>query len=339
LWLQFHHACCDAVAALGFIDQLLREYNSRADRPHDVDRPQVVAHDDATRQVRVDRQVAHRLPRQPWLLAKQKQLARVWKFTRTRPRIVGLPKESLAYPEPFPQFAVTQISNFRRLQRDRDARESQPSVNDHLLAATFAALGDWIRHRGITSEKENLRLAVPMDLRKWMGKTSCFENCVSMIFLDRTLQETLASEPLLRSVAREMKEIKDGQLAGTMLKVLSLMAAFPPLMHRFMKWFTGATTSVVSNLGVVLDANREGMRDQKVEVGGAMLQSIDFLPPLRRGVPLAFGTLTYAGKLSVCLHYDPRVLPRAEATDLLARVWLLLDNEPSRLDMPCGQLR
>lgn len=351
LWLQFHHACCDGMAAVQLVDELLAAYqdqnvsasNGGEWQPEGA-RDSV---DGAASIIRADHAHGRRSPK---LLRLQRSglrrhCQRLWKFVRRRPYSIGSQLREPTGDEWYPAWNAFLMSDQHRLLRtaSESTIEAKASVNDHLLAAVFGALGDWLRRRGEGDARSLLRVAVPISLRhrdtsaiEHQAAAAC-ENCVSMVFLDRTLDDTLSSASLLRGISDELSQIKRTSLAGTTLQVLALLRAVPGAMRQFLR-FAGSTT-VVSNLGVILPSENGQPAARMIEADGLTLESIQFLPPVRRDVPISFGVLTYAGALSVTLHYDPRVLEHAEATDLLDRVQLQLDRERSEYEPPVRLMR
>ncbi|GEM_PF-6493174 len=50
------------------------------------------------------------------------------------------------------------------------------------------------------------------------------------------------------------------------------------------------------------------------------LSSLDFLSPLRPGTDVTFGVVTYAGTLSLCMHYKPHRIADVQARELFDRL-------------------
>jgi hypothetical protein len=137
-----------------------------------------------------------------------------------------------------------------------------------------------------------------------------------MVFIDRELDATRSQRLLLESVTEEMTRVKTSGQALSMLGVLAAFSLWPSGMRRILDWHPCPTTTVLSNVGRIFDRCPHDGSDLRTDVGDAVLESIDFLPPIRRGVPAAFGVNTYADELSCCMHYDPRRLTTEEATQL-----------------------
>jgi hypothetical protein len=76
-------------------------------------------------------------------------------------------------------------------------------------------------------------------------------------------------------------------------------------------------TAVLSNLGVQFDDLPLAYLGDRAIVGDALLDKIDFLPPIRKGTNASLGVVTYAGELMISLQYDPKVLSTILADDLL----------------------
>jgi len=86
-------------------------------------------------------------------------------------------------------------------------------------------------------------------------------------------------------------------------------------------WLLGGekclSTTVLSNLGVQFDDMPLGYLGDHVIASDALLDAIDFLPPIRKGTNASFGVVTYAGELMISLQYNPQVLSNLVADDML----------------------
>jgi hypothetical protein len=76
-------------------------------------------------------------------------------------------------------------------------------------------------------------------------------------------------------------------------------------------------TGFFSNLGPVLNRCSLPSRDGRLVCGNVVLDSIDFVIPRRPFVDVSSCVYTYAGRLHVLLHPDPRVLSEQDSSEML----------------------
>lgn len=106
-----------------------------------------------------------------------------------------------------------------------------------------------------------------------------------------------------------------------LIRVARLAGRFPygmkGLLNPGLFWKCYAT-AVLSNLGQPLQASPLSHSDaDEIRAGNLTLKRIDTLPPIRPRTHVAFGTVTYARRMSVAMRYDARVLDHESARRLL----------------------
>ena len=89
-----------------------------------------------------------------------------------------------------------------------------------------------------------------------------------------------------------------------------------------MNWLLGSdrclATAVLSNLGPQLGELPVPYRHGRACIGGLQLEQVELLPPVRRHTRAALGVVTYAGELTLSLHYDAACLNSEAAADFFA---------------------
>jgi hypothetical protein len=142
-------------------------------------------------------------------------------------------------------------------------------------------------------------------------------NSVSMVFLDR--QPSSFSDPgrLLISIHEQMQKIKRLQLQYTFLLSLGLSRLAPGGLSRATAADKCLSTSCLSNLGPVLNRTPLPRNEKRIVAGNVVLEAVDFVIPLRPHLNAAFCVYTYAGRLRVLMHCDPRVAGERHFRDLL----------------------
>jgi hypothetical protein len=142
-------------------------------------------------------------------------------------------------------------------------------------------------------------------------------NVVSMVFLDRRDQDLRDPQRLMESIHQEMSLIKRLQLGLTFVLSLKVCPWLPGGIRRMTRNRRCAATAVFTTYGEIRERSSLPYEDGHVVVGGAVLRSVDALPPLRPLTCVALGGLAYAGRFHVTLHYDSRVLTAASAHQLI----------------------
>lgn len=316
VWFQFHHSCCDGMAALQVLQQVFERYVGR----RTATRPSGTSDSDA------DRRGGDSFSVQKWRgswpgLHRPAELLRLLRFFGRRPLRVPTEAVCLTPHQGMPALVTRVVPDFAtRWQRHREASPAGGTVNDMLLASLFAGLATWLQDRGLFRTSRPLRVAVPMNMRRPRAAVDLCENDSSMVFLQRSLRGIVASRDLVCGVSREMSEVKRRGLGASMLKTLAVLAVFPGVLPRVVRRQSQACTTVLSNLGRVFEYSNLPRTGGKLLLGDAVLDTMDFMVPLRRGVPVAFGVSSYAGQLSICLHYDPRQMSLAGVEQLGDRV-------------------
>jgi hypothetical protein len=315
LLMQFHHACCDAVGGFAFLEDLLIAYAQGARGALSLR-----ALDDGS------------LPRRgrfaslsgPFLqVVRQKAvgLLRAWRFAVHTPMSLASPPmgdRRDALPEDYPTTHGRQLTVAESLRLRKAASRQGVTLNDLLMRDWFLAVSDWKKRHHPGPSGRWLRLCVPMNLRTEEHRQLPAANVISMAFVERRGKDLGNAECLLQGVHREMALIKRLHLGPAFVVGMGLVEKLPhKLLHAIGPgrcWASG----VLTNLGVVLSSPALPKReDGRLDVDGAVLEQIDALPPLRPATHAAFTAFTYAGQLSLTLHYDSRAIERAQAGDLI----------------------
>ncbi len=321
LFAQFHHSCCDAIGALRFIEDLLVAYHI------------ATAHGDAER-------ISHRLIHEHRLRDRGQFGMTRWKLVRmARKQAVGLlgarqflmrtpvPVQPIgavsagaALPGKYPTALTHEFSDSETVAIAHGAKWWDTTVNNLLIRDLFLALGRFRSNRQLGEGGEWLRLSIPINLRRDEDERLSAANVVSMVFLDRRPHDFHDAEALLDGIGREMRLIKANQLGLTFPLSLRFTRSLPGAIARMRRMSAKPIcrgTAVLSNLVRPLLYTPLPRCAGKIVAGGMTLERIEFLPPIRPYTLAAFGVLTYADRLNVSLHFDPRGLSQQEASELL----------------------
>ncbi len=319
LAFQFHHACCDAIGAMQFIEDILLAYDALAKNEQPDSRLSTL-----DSQI-LNRRANYGTTRWRLIASAHKQavgLLGARQFLMRKPVSV-LPAKAEQMDSPllanYPAFRSRTLSLSSSVALREAAKSAGTTVNNLLARDLFLALGQVRERIGVGSEHDWLRLTVPVDMRSPSDEGMPAANLLSMVFLDRRPTDFTAGKEFLSGIHREMKLIKDLNLGLTFLLSLGVTRAMPGALARMQRMSLQPRcrgTCVFSNLVQPLADSRLPLRGEKVTAGEMVLNDIEFLPPVRPFTSAAFGILTYAGQLRISLHFDSRTLPDQEAHQL-----------------------
>jgi hypothetical protein len=173
--------------------------------------------------------------------------------------------------------------------------------------------------RGITDDEAWLRMMVPMSLRTVEDSKIPAANIMSTVFLDRRRSDLADPVQLLDSIKQQMGLIKQNNLALIWVIALGIVDCIPGQMARSARSQGPVATTILTNLMRVFDKIKLPKVDGRLVTGNLRLDRFEIFAPLRPWTCTTFAVMQYAGRLQLCLQYDPRVLTAADAEELLQR--------------------
>jgi hypothetical protein len=311
-----HHVACDGIAIVGFAEELLRSYAQRIGvaglPPLPPSQPEKL-------------RGRGRFGLNAWRLLRNlgRQavgLIGVWQFAVHRPVPAGAqvsPQEAATLPADYPTTLSGELTAEETAALRQAAKALAVPLNDLLARDLFLAFDDWRRQHPPGNDRDWLRLTVPINLRGPADADMPAANVISMVFLDRRGAQIADAGRLLRGINAEMRRIKRLGLGLTFVLSLWAVRRLPGGLPRMVRPARCSATSLLSNLGPVLADGPLPRQDGQIALGGAVLESIDAVGPLRPLTHTAFSVFTYAGRLGITLHYDPRAISSAGAGELL----------------------
>ena len=315
---QFHHACCDGVGIQTLLSDLLVAYalakGARTDR---VRLPTL----DADRLARRGSygltfwKLAAMLPRQAAGLPGAFQF-----FARSPSPLLphqAAPNEDLP-PRAYPATLTYTFAQSETTALNDAAGRLNVTVNDLLTRNLYLALSDWrVRHKAGDVD-DWLRVMIPTNLRSARDRLQPATNMVGAIFLDRRGRDFGNPAKLLGGIATELRLTQKYGLGMIFLYALHVLGVIPNGLQSIARQNRCMVSAILSNLGRPLlrcPVPREGGR---LVSGNLVLQRTDGAVPLPPYNCVSFTAMEYARRLSMTLHYDPRVLSVAQADDLLS---------------------
>ncbi len=321
---QFHHSCCDGIAANQFIADVLRAYDVAVGRPGGDSLP--FSEVDFTRLPRRNRFGAN------WLDWLGRRIVDLWGmalgpaiFLLTRPaslRTSHVVDDHSQDGEVVPDLVTWRFTKTQFTNLLTKARTSDATLNDLLLRDVFLTVGAWNREHCPEPNRDLIRIMVPFNLRGPEHRNLPAVNIVGMANLDRRFHWPWYknAQRLLRGIQLETWFLKSFRIVTCFPCILWVLGSLPGGLHRYLRPDRCLATCVVSNLGRIFLDTPLTQHDGKVVAGGLSVEAIDTAPPVRDGSGVAMTFCTYAGQLSVSMNYDPHRFRRATAERLLQHI-------------------
>jgi len=319
LIVQAHHCATDALGMSSVFDDLLIGYALKQGAPADV-----AALPELDERRLLDRGTPG-VTTETFLKMVHKQavgLLGVREFLLRRPvpltgKMCRLDDPSA--PPPFPAPRTHEFTPDETRQIVARAKSLSVTLNDLLVRDLFLVLGAWREENGYGAERDWLRMSIPVGLRTAAETQMPMANSVSMVFLDRRQTDLCDGQHLLDGIRRQMQRIKRNRLQYTFILSLALSRLTPGGLSNRAPDVRCRSTSCFSNLGIALGRTPLPREDGRIRSGNVVLDSVDYVIPLRPHLHAAFCVYTYAGRLRLLMHFDPRAIPAPQAENLLHR--------------------
>ncbi|MFM9059133.1 MAG: hypothetical protein ACKOSQ_08425 [Planctomycetaceae bacterium] len=337
LVVAVHHAACDGLGLIGFVERWLRLATDGVNDqgPDTADRREAL--DGRGRVAGSWREFFRLLPKLSTGLAGVRQfIGREVAALGEGVPDGGRPHRDATSPPPWRPAVVTTALDAGLVGRlDDRARRQGVTVNDLLMAALMTTLGD---HGALAARPAGgerwIRLATPMSLRTAADDHLPAVNRVSMVFLDRRPSDLRDEARLLAGLREEMDLIRSHHLGHILPLSLEAGRWCPGGLARTARRPQPQSTAVLSNLKRCFQDSPLADADGAVRVGSSRLTGWWFVPPVRPGTALAAGTHETCGRRTIAFHVDESRV-RLE----VARGWLnrmeetlraLADTAPGR---------
>jgi hypothetical protein len=320
LAVTVHHAACDGLGLVGFMERwLLRA---------------------AGREGRRERSAAGTAA----ALAGRDRVAASWgAFVRMLPRLkVGLQgvrqfvSRRVISLDPPPVSEASAGATVAAISLDAQvldgleqaAKQAGCMVNDLLASAVIEVLAELSERmtadQALAAADGWIRLAVPMSLRTKSDYLLPAANRVSMVFLDRIPTDRRDRPRLVQTIRDEMELIRSHHLGHVFPLTLRVFRRLPGGLRRHSAQEETQSTAVFSNLGRCF--HRSPLLDEqgRVRVGEATLEGWWIVPPIRPGTPLAFASHETAGVRTLACRAAMGRFSAAEVDGILASIAAVL---------------
>lgn len=325
LVVAVHHAVCDGLGLSGFIERWFLAVEDKSPRRRWTDAELTAALAGRGRVAATWRGFFALVPRLRPGLAGIRQYV-----SRRVAALQGAGRDPATSPATqaswFPTIITTTLDPVIEEVVEQEARATGVRVNDVLVAAFITAVGSQFDHVPGTAPQEPswIRVGVPMSLRTKSDHALPAANRVSMVFLDRRIDDCHEFRRLVRSIHDELELIRSHDLGHIFPLSLAVSRWLPGGLRRTTESPEPQATAVLSNLGTcfwrspLIDA--EGV----VRVGGSRLEGWWMVPPVRPGTAVAAATHETSGRRTFAMCVDETVLSPAEAAAIVTRFLTVL---------------
>ena len=195
--------------------------------------------------------------------------------------------------------AVAWTSGLSLAEVRRLAHAQGVTLNDVFLTALSGAFGRWLKRQdGKLPEQQNLRVAVPVNLRA--DGDHSLGNTFGLVLVDLPVGFE-CWHARLDVIADRTAALKRSAEARAVLAALAAVGRLPVAVERpLIGLISGKSAAVVSNL--------PGPR-AAMSVGGARLANCVFWPPQAAGIGIGVSLLSYAGHVTVGISADTALVP------------------------------
>ena len=332
VWL--HHACCDGLAALQLVGELMARYGQRTAEPgakqpefspvdvHKLlERENYETGDAAARRQkrslgRIIGKVSRLLLRAPVLLAGSTDLA-----SRRLPDLSNEAVSSVAQSAGSSicaiQSAVISKTTYRALRAV--AAQQDASINDLFIREMILQIRQWNRRGGVAFGRRWIRLAIPLSMRTSVHENMPAANVVSYALVTRREKDCDDPGELLRSIHQQTSDVLYNREGIVCLKLFRILRRIPGAMKAFLSFKTVLSTMVLANVGDVRKrfSGRFPLQRGKWVAGNVVVEQIHGVAPVRPNTRISMSIGDYAGELSISLRTDSLAIDAQHATEFL----------------------
>ena len=318
---EVHHSASDAAGIARFIEDILCGYAHQtgfADAQREPVEPGLLVRRGSFG--RKPGKLLRTLTKQFW------GLFRAWKFLMYKilPLTSNIPdRDAPLPPAGYPAILCRDLTATETQNVRQKAKQLGITINDLFLSTACFAMQHW-RKQHVTNKKSGyFRVAVPINLRTPADDQMPAANIVSMVFLDRKPEKIRDSESFYQGIYHEMQHIKRNNLGWAFIHGLTvyqrIFGSFRKMIQQNRCW----TTATVTNLGRVFADVPLPTREGRVQIGESLeLTGVETSPPVRPWTALGISVLTYAGCMTINVHYDSGVLTRSDAQSIMEGICL-----------------
>lgn len=339
--ISLHHACCDGLAALQLVGELLARYGQKTAvrgeklpefetavvhkllERENYETGEAAAQRQKRSLGRIVGKVARLLLRSPVMLAGSADLDRNDASTSSA-RNSSSENETTAKPgkaEPSHhaiQSALLAKNTHRALRAV--ATQQNVSLNDLFVREMMLHIRQWNRRGGIRFGRRWIRIAMPLSMRTSIHDNISAANVVSYALITRREADCDNPAELLRSIHEQTSDVLYYREGIVCLKLFRILRRIPGAMKAFLSFKTVLSTLVLANVGDIRRrfSGRFPLAKGRWIAGNVVVEHIHGVAPVRPNTRASMSIGDYAGEISISLRTDGHVLNDEHATEFLS---------------------
>lgn len=333
--LYLHHSCCDGIAGVQLISELLARYGQLTAREGRKPVFEPCCPDD----LRLRENYEPPEPAEPRPKRSFFQIAaKIGRLLFRKPTPVATSaqrgRRGFDAPDQAIRTASLSVDTHRTLRTV--ANRLNVSLNDVLLREMFLLIRDWNQEAGCASGRRWIRIAMPLSMRTSLHARIPACNIVSYALVTRRFRDCDSPDDLARSIHDQTGNVlfyREGLIA---LKLFRILRRFSFGMRLFLAAKSCMSTIVVANVGDVRRrfSGRFPLQDGRWMAGNVLVRCIYGVAPVRPNTLAAVSIGDYAGELSISLRTDGTVLSEDDSREFFRRYLERLQNLAQTVTVP-----
>jgi NRPS condensation-like uncharacterized protein len=319
LRFDYHHACCDAVGGMAFVEDILVFYALARNQDSQLTPRKLIASSLAGRaKIRsVSTSLLSRLKSAAMAFGKilgllcQRSLPLV--APRNRKPNTDNDWHSCRYV--VREYDESRIRNLRH-----EAARKETTLNDLMVKCLIRTLRAWQIRHGATDWHCPLRVMIPVNLREKGDTQMPACNKIGYTFVSARWRDMGDENRLLSAIRRTMSDSRRYQLPQWFLQALTTLTRMPR--GCFSGVFSAKNCLATAVFTNIADPTRRFSvtfpRERgRLVVGDLLLERITSTAPLRPNTRVVVSVNTYANRLTMTARCDPKYFSRHDAEELL----------------------
>ena len=338
--LSLHHACCDGLAALQLVGELLARYGQKTAAPGEkvpefqpADSDKLLQRENyetgeaaAQRQKRslgrIVGKVARLLLRSPVMLAGSADLLRHSGPPAATSHSATHAGEEISQRQQKQSHAaihsaVLTKATHRALRAV--AAQQNVSINDLFVREMMLQIRNWNRRGGVRFGRRWIRIAMPLSMRTSLHENMSAANVVSYALITRREADCENPGELLQSIHEQTSDVLYNREGIVCLKLFRILRKIPGAMKAFLSFKTVLSTLVLANVGDVRKrfSGRFPLHKGRWVAGNVLVEQIHGVAPVRPNTRASMSIGDYAGEISISLRTDGHVLHTEHSQEFL----------------------
>lgn len=319
---DFHHACCDAIGGMAYIEDLFTVYDAliqgKPPKLRPIDQSRLSNRSHITFPAKWSTKIYRTIV----------DLRKSFRLLLTR----SLPIPTLRACQPWQsRFIVRHLPEEDLIGLRYAASDASASLNDFLLVEFLCLLRDWVQSDSGTEprtssvrSKDHIRVITPMNLRDRQDLKLEAANKIGFSFLSRSLEQlrdadTTRWSEFIAEVNSEIEQAKRLRLPAQFLKKLAIARIWPWCFKHCFSESRCWGTAVLTQLGDPTRRfyNRFPRIDGRILIGDLRLTDFVSCGPLRPMTHAILSTNAYGNELTLSMRCDASKIARKTAEEFL----------------------